>query len=233
MAPAEEISSRAGVAEPDAYVPGQEPLPQHADERGALRSDVFGLPPGQLGVEVGVSGPEQVFGQGGVRTQRHKRAAGHQAVTPVGQLGAERVGDGLHRPATGLLPRHVIGEVVVGEEGERRHGHRRVRLEVVEGHRCAVHEDLEEGRIGLHPHGKMANVGQGLLAAVFEAALGHVGVLWNPQHPARDRRRPPDHVGLLDHDRPGAAVGGQSRRSQGGAARTDDDDVDDLVPRIW
>ena len=92
--------------------PLEQALEQPGDERGALGADVLLLAALQLGLELRALGQE-VLGEGGGRAQRHERAALDDAVLPLRELVAHRVGVGLDRAAglhlrAGEAPRPVV-----------------------------------------------------------------------------------------------------------------------------
>ncbi len=218
-----------GRFHPRLDAPLEQPLEQSGDECGSLRSDVLAFAALELRGELGGRRGE-VLGERGRGAEGHQRAPTDEAIGPLGELGAHGVGVGLHaarrhRP----LARDVPGPVVVGQRRDVG-GERRVRLEVAQNLGRGVDEHLEQLGIGFTPRGHAPDVRQRVLAAVVDPGFGHLVVAGQPDPAARDRGRPAEHVGLLGHEHLGALIVRQRGRGQRRASRTDDDDVDDLVP---
>ena len=128
---------------------------------------------------------------------------GHEPVPPVGQLGAEGVGDRLDRPAAAAsCPARRRGS-----SSRETWGTTPSSTGV-----CASRYSSASGAVstntssragsGSSAHGQVPDVGQRLLAAVLQSRLGHVGVAGDPHDPAGHGRRPADHVRLFqDQDR--------------------------------
>ena len=132
----------------------------------------------------------------------------------------------------GAPPLLAAGElvVVVGEPTRGKHAQRRMRFEVVDHLVRGVHVDLEQRGIRLDAQRETAQVGQGVLAGVFDAHGGHVLVAGDPGHSAGDPRRPADQRGLLQQQRLGPAVVRQCRGHEAGASRPKHDDIGFAVP---
>ena len=211
--------------------PLEQALEQPGDEGGALGADVLLLAALQLGLQLRALGQE-VLGEGGGGAERHERAPLDDAVLPLGELVAHRVGVGLDRAAglhlrAGEAPRPVV----VGQRLDvgRQRG---VVLEVAQHLGRGVDVDLEQLGVGLAAAADPAHVGEGLLLGVLHAGGLHHVVARQPHAAARHGGGAAEHRLLLDDQHLGPTVVGQGGGGQRRASRPDDDDVDDAIPRL-
>ena len=109
--------------------------------------------------------------------------------------------------ATFGLSAGVFG-VVVGVALENVQGDRGVLLHVAQHLGAGVDQGLDE-LVVHHPEGEGVQVGEGVLARILDAGLGHVVVVGEPEHTAGEGGRAAHGLGALEHGHLGAAVGGE------------------------
>ena len=181
------------------------------------------------------SGPcgQEVLGEGGGRAQRHERAALDDAVLPLGQLVAHRVGVGLDRAAglhlrAGEAPRPVVvgQRLDVGRQ-------RRVVLEVAQHLGRGVDVDLEQLGVGLAAATRPGARRRG--PPPCESSTPAAFITWLPgsHTPPPDTAVVPPSMRLFSTMSTSApTVVGQGGGGQRRAPGPDDDDVDDAIPRL-